>query len=162
MSTFAYACPQITRFGPAVAFRMASVAGMPIHIPGLHGAFPRADAVQSFGRHEVGAALARGEVLSPWRASADPLRGADPMTIISAAWLAHAGCAGHWTLRSFPARADSKCLILVDLVVPYETHKRSRTGIFVHNGMSSTTIEKKGPDSLSWASTAFSPISPAR
>jgi hypothetical protein len=110
---------------------------MPIHIPGLHGAFLRADAVQSFGRHEVDAALARGEVLSPWRGVlVDPLRGADPMTIISAAWLV----TGPVALVTGPSAAFLHGLTAVaptpvHLVVPYETHKRSRTGIVVHNGM---------------------------
>ena len=110
---------------------------MPIRIPGLHGAFLRADAVQSFGRHEVDAALARGEVLSPWRGVlVDPLRGADPMTIISAAWLV----TGPAALVTGPSAAFLHGLTAVaptpvHLVVPYETHKRSRAGLVVHNGI---------------------------
>ncbi len=82
------------------------------------------------------AALARGEVLSPWRGVlVDPLRGADPMTIISGAWLV----TGPSALVTGPSAAFLHGLTAVaptpvHLVVPYETHKRSRTGIVVHNG----------------------------
>jgi hypothetical protein len=109
---------------------------MSIPLPGLHGAFLRAEAVQLFGRHRVNAALADGEVLSPWRGVlVDPVRAAEPMTIISAAWLA----TGPTALVTGPSAAFLHGLTAVaptpvHLVVPYETRKRRRTCIVLHNG----------------------------
>lgn len=111
---------------------------MSLHIPGLHGAFLRVEAVQLSGRRHVDAALAHGEVLSPWRGVlVDARRAAQPMTILSAAWLA----SGPTGLITGPSAAFLHGLtaiapIPVHVVVPYETRKRSRTGIVMHNGAS--------------------------
>jgi hypothetical protein len=115
---------------------LASVQGMPLHIPGHHGAFLRAEAVQLFGRHCVNSALSNGEVLSPWRGVlVDSRRAAEPLTIVAAAWLA----VGPFALVTGPSAAFLHGLTAVDptpvhVVVPYETRKRSRPGIVVHNG----------------------------
>jgi hypothetical protein len=109
---------------------------MPIPHLGLHGAFLRNEAVNLLGRHQINAALATGEILSPWRGVLmDAVRGADPLTIVAGAWLA----IGPSALVSGPSAAFLHGLTAVPatpvhLVVPYETRKRSRSGIVVHNG----------------------------
>jgi hypothetical protein len=109
---------------------------MPIHLPGLHGACLRSEAVQLFGRHGVDSALAHGEVLSPWRGVVvDARRAAEPLTIVTAARLA-IGPQALVTGRSaaFLHGLTAVAPTPVHVVVPYETRKRSRPGIIVHNG----------------------------
>ena len=111
---------------------------MPIHIPALHGACLRTDAVKLFGRHRVSSALATGELLSPWRGVVvDARRAAEPLTIVTAARLA----IGPYALVTGPSAAFLHGLTALDptpvhIVVPYETRKGSRPGIVVHNGIS--------------------------
>jgi hypothetical protein len=100
-----------------------------------HGACLRSDAVARVGRHGVDAALAEGSVLSPWRGVlVDAGRAADPLTLVAAAHLAVgppaivAGSSAAF-LHGLSALAPTP----VHLVVPYETSKRSRNGIVVHN-----------------------------
>lgn len=101
-----------------------------------HGVCRRAAVVEKLGRHTVDAALARGEVLAPWRGVlVDPLRAAEPLTIVAAAQLA----VGPQSVVAGPSAAFLHGLTAlaptpVHLVVPYETPKRSRKGIVVHNG----------------------------
>jgi hypothetical protein len=102
-----------------------------------HGVCLRAEAVQRFGRNDVNTALASGEVLSPWRGVlVDRLRAAEPVTIVAAAQLV----TGPTALVAGPSAAFLHGLTAVPptpvhLVVPYDTHKRSRAGIIVHNGV---------------------------
>jgi len=101
-----------------------------------HGVCRRAAVVEELGRHAVDAALARGEVLAPWRGVlVDPHRAAEPLTIVAAAQLA----VGPQSVVAGPSAAFLHGLTAlsptpVHLVVPYETPKRSRKGIVVHNG----------------------------
>jgi hypothetical protein len=101
-----------------------------------HGAGLRSEIVQMLGRHRVNDALAAGEVLSPWRGVlVDAARAADPLTLVAAARLA----IGPTAVVAGPSAAFLHGLTAVSptpvhLVVPYETRKRSRTGIVVHNG----------------------------
>lgn len=101
-----------------------------------HGVCLRAEAVRILGRHRVNSALSDGEVLSPWRGViVDGGRAAEPLTIIAAARLA----VGPGALVTGPSAAFLHGLTAVaptpvHVVVPYETRKRSRTGIVVHNG----------------------------
>jgi hypothetical protein len=116
----------------------ASLTGMSLPLSGLHGAFLRSEAVKVLGRHQVSAELATGALLSPWRGVlVDAVRGAEPLTIVAAAWLA----VGRSALVAGPSAAFLHGLTAVPptpvhLVVPYETSKRSRSGIVVHNGTS--------------------------
>lgn len=102
----------------------------------VHGVCLRSEAVQQLGRHRVNAALAVNEVLSPWRGVlVDAARAADPLTIVAAARLA----IGPTALIAGPSAAFMHGLTAVaptpvHLVVPYETPRRSRSGIVVHNG----------------------------
>ena len=102
----------------------------------LTGACRRAAAVDELGRHAVDAALARGEVLAPWRGVlVDPRRAAEPLTIVAAAQLA----VGPEAVVAGPSATFLHGLTAVSptpvhIVVPYETPKRSRRGIVVHNG----------------------------
>jgi hypothetical protein len=102
-----------------------------------HGTCLRADALQRLGRHRVATAIANGEVLSPWRGVLiDANRAAEPLTIIAAARLA----IGQDAVVTGPSAAFLHGLTAVPptpvhIVVPYETRRRSRTGIVVHNGM---------------------------
>jgi hypothetical protein len=101
-----------------------------------NGVCRRAAVVEELGRHAVDAALARGEVLAPWRGVlVDPLRAAEPLTIVAAAQLA----VGAESVVAGPSAAFLHGLTAVSstpvhVVVPYETPKRSRKGIVVHNG----------------------------
>ena len=101
-----------------------------------NGACRRAAVVNELGRHAVGTALARGEVLAPWRGVlVDPHRAAEPLTIVAAAQLAvgpEAVVAR--TSAAFLHGLTALSPTPVHLLLPYETPKRSRPGIVIHNG----------------------------
>lgn len=110
---------------------------MPFFEDSPHGVCLRADAVQRFGRHRVNSALAAGVVLSPWRGVlTDATRAADPLTTVAAAQLAigpNSIVAG--SSAAFLHGLTALPPVPVHLALPYESSKRSRTGIVVHNGM---------------------------
>jgi hypothetical protein len=109
---------------------------MPFFENSPHRTCLRAEAIQEFGRYRVEAALADGSVLSPWRGVlVDATRAADPLTIVAAARLAvgpQAVVTG--SSAAFLHGLSALPPTPVHLVVPYETSRRSRTGIVVHNG----------------------------
>jgi hypothetical protein len=101
-----------------------------------HGTCLRSEATRQFGRCRVEAALADGRILSPWRGVVvDATCAADPLTIVAAARLAigpQAVVAG--SSAAFLHGLTALPPTPVHLMVPYETSRRSRTGILVHNG----------------------------
>lgn len=104
---------------------------------GPSGACLRRDALQAFGRHRVRSALRLGEAIAPWAGVlVDPMRAADPLTHLTAAWLA----VGSDSLFTGGSAANLHGLTAlppspVHVVVPYRHRKRDRECIVVHNGM---------------------------
>jgi Protein of unknown function (DUF559) len=100
------------------------------------GARSQRHVVSELGRDRVRAALAAGEVQSPWRGVlVDPSRAAEPLTLIAAARLA----IGDAAVVTGPSAAYLHNLTAVPptpvhLVLPYEVRKQHRGGIVVHNG----------------------------
>jgi uncharacterized protein DUF559 len=104
---------------------------------GLNGASLRASAVAAFGEHHVRTAISRGEISSPWRGVVmEALRATDPLTIATAGWLAggpHAVVVG--TTAAYLHGCRSVAATPVHLAVPYETRRRPRPGLHVHNAV---------------------------
>jgi hypothetical protein len=103
---------------------------------GPQGVCLRRDALRTAGRYRVRSALRLGEALSPWAGVlVDPARAAEPLTLITAAWLA----VGPDALITGPSALHLHGLAAlppspVHLVVPYGHHKRERECIVIHNG----------------------------
>lgn len=103
---------------------------------GEAGACLQRDAIRELGEHRLRVALAMGAVLSPWSGVlVDPFRAAEPLTIVTAAWLKigpDAVIAGETAafMHGFTAAEP----LPVHVIVPYESHKRPQAGIVVHNG----------------------------
>ncbi len=108
---------------------------MPFELGPL-GACLRSDAVGLHGPYEVRCAVRTGALHAPWpRVLTDATRAADPLTVISAAWLA----VGRQALVTGPSAAVLHGLTAlpptpVHLVVPYDSRQRDRAGIVVHKG----------------------------
>jgi hypothetical protein len=109
---------------------------MTTDIFGTAGACLRRDAVRALGEHRVRTAIGLREYLRPWPGVlVDPRRATEPLTVVTAAWLT----SGPDTVVAGPtaaflhgcAAADP---VPVHLMVPYEHHKRRRSGIILHNG----------------------------
>jgi hypothetical protein len=115
---------------------------------GSVGACRHRDAVAAVGRRRVRSALRTGEVQAPWAGVlVDPTRAAEPLTLITAAWLAVGGS----SLVTGPSAAFLHGLTAVEptpvhLVLPYENRKLSRPGIVVHNasGLDDDREERHG------------------
>lgn len=94
------------------------------------------DAVRELGRYRVRTAVSTGEFSSPWPGVLiDPFRAAEPLTVVTAAWLTSgrdAVVAGETAafLHGITAAEPTP----VHVMAPYESRKRSRPGIVVHNG----------------------------
>jgi hypothetical protein len=103
---------------------------------GSRGACLRSDALRAVGRYRVRAALRLGEALAPWAGVlVDATRAAEPLTQLTAAWLA----VGPDSLFTGPSAAYLHGLSALEpnpahLVVPYEHRKRERDCIVIHNG----------------------------
>ena len=103
---------------------------------GPSGACLRSDAVRLYGRYEVRAAVRNAVLHVPWPGVVtDATRAADPLTVISAAWLA----VGRDALVTGPSAAVLHGLTALPatpahLVVPYDSRQRSRTGLVIHKG----------------------------
>jgi GNAT superfamily N-acetyltransferase len=103
---------------------------------GPSGACLRSDAVRLYGQHEVRCAIRTGTLHTPWpRVLTDATRAAEPLTLITAAWLA----VGRDALVTGPSAAFLHGLTAlpptpVHLIVPYHSRQRGRPGIVVHNG----------------------------
>lgn len=102
---------------------------------GLNGASTRSAAVDVFGEHRIRTAIAMGQVRSPWRGVlVEVRRAADPLTIATAGWFVggpHAVVAG--ATAAVLHGCTAVAALPVDLVVPYETRRRSRTGLLIRN-----------------------------
>lgn len=124
--------------GRAMALAVGTVRCMSFIDFGPLGACRQRAAVEAFGEQEIRTALATGEVQSPWSGVlVDPVRAADPLTVIAAARLA----IGDQAVVTGPSAAYLHGLTAVPptpvhLVLPYENRKQSRHGIVVHNGTS--------------------------
>jgi hypothetical protein len=103
---------------------------------GPQGVCLRRDALRTVGRHGVRSALRLGEAVAPWAGVlVDPTRVAEPLTLLTAAWLA----VGPDALVTGPSAAYLHGLTSlpptpVHLVVPYGHRKRDRECIVIHNG----------------------------
>jgi hypothetical protein len=103
---------------------------------GPGGARLRRDVVRALGRQQVRSALEVGELLSPWPGVlVDPARATEPLTVITAAWLA----TGPQSVVTGPSAAYLHGLHAVaptpvHLVLPYDVGIRRQPGIVVHNG----------------------------
>ena len=103
---------------------------------GPSGACLRSDAVRLYGRYEVRCAIRTRALHAPWPGVVmDATRAADPLTVVSAAWLA----VGRDALVTGPSAAVLHGLTAlpatpVHVVVPYDSRQRSRPGIVVHKG----------------------------
>ncbi|MCE3550106.1 DUF559 domain-containing protein [Pseudonocardia sp. RS11V-5] len=103
---------------------------------GTAGACLRSVLVDAVGEYRVRRAVSTGEALVPWPGVlADPACATDSLTMVAAAWLAVGGGA----VVAGPSAAHLHgCTALppqpVHLVVPYETRRRTRPGLVVHNG----------------------------
>lgn len=101
----------------------------------LNGARLRRTAVAAFGEYHVRTAVENGAASSPWPgALVDVARAADPLTLMSAAWL----ITGPKALVAGPTAAFLHgCRAVaptpVHLVVPYGSRRRSGRGIVIHN-----------------------------
>ena len=121
---------------------------MPLIDLGSRGTCLRKDALVAFGRRRVRTALSLGEAVSPWpNVLVDATRAAEPLTYLTAAWLA----VGPDALVSGPSAAYLHGLTAlpptpVHLVVPYEHRKRARDGIVIHNasGLDDDRDERQG------------------
>jgi len=104
---------------------------------GLNGATARAAAVAMFGERHVRMALDQGEVASPWRGVlVEARRATDPLTIATAGWLAggpRAVVVG--TTAAFLHGCRSVAATPVHVAVPYETRRRPRPGLHIHNAV---------------------------
>jgi hypothetical protein len=104
---------------------------------GLNGASARAAAVAKFGERPVRTATEQGEVVSPWRGVlVEARRATDPLTIATAGWLAggpRAVVVG--TTAAFLHGCRSIAATPVHIAVPYETRRRPRPGLHVHNAV---------------------------
>ncbi len=104
---------------------------------GPAGARRKRDAVAAAGRYRVRNALEVGALQSPWPGVlVDPGRAAEPLTVLTAAWLA----TGEQAVVTGPSAAFLHGLTAVaptpvHLVLPYETRTRRRPGIVLHNGV---------------------------
>jgi hypothetical protein len=104
---------------------------------GPTGACRQRDVVAAVGRRRVRTALEIGEVQAPWPGVlVDPARAAEPLTLVSAAWLT----IGPPAVVTGPSAAFLHGLAAVEptpvhLVLPYETRVQRRAGIVVHNGL---------------------------
>jgi hypothetical protein len=115
---------------------------------GSRGTCLRKDALAAFGRRRVRTALSLGEAVSPWpNVLVDATRATEPLTYLTAAWLA----VGPDALMSGPSAAYLHGLTAlpptpVHLVVPYEHRKRTRDGIVIHNagGLADDRDERQG------------------
>ena len=120
---------------------------------GATGVRRASDVVKEVGRHRIRTALRNGEIQSPWAGVLiDPLRAADPLTIIAAARLA----VGDRAVVTGPSAAYLHGLTAVPptpvhLVLPYEVRKQHRAGIVVHNGtmLEDDQEERQGLPTLS-------------
>lgn len=103
---------------------------------GHSGACRRRDAVRLYGKYEVRSAIRTGVLHVPWPGVVtDAGRAAEPLTVISAAWLA----VGRDALVTGPSAAVLHGLTAlpatpVHLIVPYDSRQRDRSGIVVHKG----------------------------
>ena len=121
---------------------------MPLIDLGSRGTCLRRDALAAFGRRRVRTALSLGEAVSPWpNVLVDATRVAEPLTYLTAAWLA----VGPDALVSGPSAAYLHGLTAlpatpVHLVVPYEHRKRARECIVIHNasGLDDDRDERHG------------------
>lgn len=104
------------------------------------GACLRRDAVRRHGLYEVRSALRTGAVQVPWPGVlVDSARAAEPLTIVTAAWLS----LGRDALVTGASAAFLHGLTALDptpvhLIVPYQSRQRDRPGIVVHNGTALT------------------------
>jgi len=118
---------------------------------GSRGTCLRRDALVAFGRRRVRTALSLGEAVSPWpNVLVDATRVAEPLTYLTAAWLA----VGPDALVSGPSAAYLHGLTAlpatpVHLVVPYEHRKRARNASSSTTPAGSTTIATNVTDCLS-------------
>jgi hypothetical protein len=109
---------------------------MPLLDFGPRGVCLRRDALRTAGRQRVRTALRTGEALAPWTGVlVDATKATEPLTLLTAAWLA----VGPDALLTGPSAAHLHGLRAlpptpVHLVVPYESRKRDRERIVVHNG----------------------------
>lgn len=96
----------------------------------------RREAVRRHGTYAVRCGLRTGAVQVPWAGVlVDTARAADPLTILTAAWLA----LGRSAVVTGPSAAFLHGLTAlaptpVHLMVPYDDRQRDRPGIVVHNG----------------------------
>jgi GNAT superfamily N-acetyltransferase len=104
---------------------------------GLSGACRRCTLVDAVGQYSVRTALRTGEATSPWPGVlVDGARATEPLTMISAAWLATGeGSVVTGPTAAFLHRCSAASPTPVHLAVPYETRRRTRPGVVVHNGM---------------------------
>lgn len=116
--------------------RRGSVDTMSLIEFDARGVCGRKDAIRDFGGYRVRTALRLGEATAPWaNVLVDATRAAEPLTQLSAAWLAvgpdaaftGASAAYLHGLTALPPTP-------VHLVLPYEHRKRGREGIVLHNG----------------------------
>lgn len=105
-------------------------------LDGLYGAYLRRSLVASLGRHQVEAAIQRGELRRLWPGVVvESARLLDPLTRGAAALLAH----GPRAVISGPTAAWLHGCTAVEpvpthVLVPYGHASRSRGGLVVHNG----------------------------
>ncbi|GAA1876764.1 hypothetical protein GCM10009836_67680 [Pseudonocardia ailaonensis] len=104
---------------------------------GVAGACRRSVLVDAVGEHSVRSAVRSRAALSPWPGVlVDAGRATDPWTSVTAAWL----LVGEDSVVAGPTAAHllgcaAAPLTPVHLAVTYETRRRSRPGLFVHNGL---------------------------
>ena len=109
---------------------------MPLLLPGLHGAYRRADVIQQFGRHRLDAAVRSGEVVALWTGTVvEAARVLDPLTRAAAAQLT----AGPRAVVSGVTAArlhgcDCVAAPETHVLVPYGRGMHSRGGLVIHHG----------------------------
>jgi len=113
-----------------------TVGGMPLPLPGLHGAHRRADLVAQLGRSRLEAALSAGEVVPLWTGTVVATgRLLDPLTRAAAAQLT-AGPRSALCGATAAFLHGCGCVATrgTHVAVPYGRDVRGRNGLVVHHG----------------------------
>jgi uncharacterized protein DUF559 len=128
-------CPQVTHKVPSAAPRRRIVDGMPLPVPGLHGAHRRTDLVQQLGHRRLQAALRGGEVIPLWTGVVvETPRLLDPLTRAAAAQLTAGPRAALCGVTAAQLHGcDCVASPTTHVVVPYGRVVKNRTGLVAHH-----------------------------
>ncbi len=116
--------------------RRRIVDGMPLPVPGLHGAFKRTDLARQLGRRRLEAALRGGEVVPLWTGVVvETTRLLDPLTRAAAAQLTAGPRAALCGVTAAHLHGcDCVASSTTHIVVPYGRAVANRTGLVAHHG----------------------------